>query len=107
MDTFEGIKPKYDIIVVSVYKLVHSESGKFYIGSTGNFYNRRKSHITALRGGCHPVKELQELYAASPHFRFELDSIGINHSDPDVRERAYDREQYLIDQYWGNLLLQY
>lgn len=105
MDTFEGAKPKHGLIVVSVYKLIHRDSGKFYIGSTGDFYERRKNHIVSLRRGCHPVKELQKLYTESPHFRFELDSIGINHSDPNVRERAYDREQCLIDQYWGDPLL--
>ena len=105
MDTFEGAKTPHGKIIVGVYKLVHRDSGKFYIGSSGDFYNRRKTHIVALRAGQHHLQEMQNLYNESPHFTFELDSIGINYKDPAVREKAYDREQELLDQYWGDPLL--
>jgi hypothetical protein len=105
MDTFEGAKPVHGKIVVSVYKLTHRDSGKFYIGSTGDFYVRRKNHIVELRNGKHPIPEMQELYDESPHFTFELVSVGIDHTDPLVRERAFDQEQALLDMHWGNPLL--
>lgn len=105
MDTFEGAKTPHGKIIVGVYKLVHRDSGKFYIGSSGDFYNRRKTHIVALRAGQHHLQEMQNLYNESPHFTFELVSIGINYKDPAVREKAYDREQELLDQYWGDPLL--
>ena len=105
MDTFGGAKTPHGKIIVGVYKLIHRDSGKFYIGSSGDFYNRRKTHIVALRAGQHHLQEMQNLYNESPHFTFELDSIGINYKDPAVREKAYDREQELLDQYWGDPLL--
>ena len=105
MDTFEGAEFDRGRVIVGVYKLIHHDTGKFYIGSTGDFHTRRRKHIERLRSGIHHCKELQELYNETPHFVFELDSIGVNHSDPNVRERAYEREQALINEHWHNLLL--
>lgn len=105
METFEGGEPINDRIIVVVYKLIHRNTGKFYIGSSGNFFNRRRKHIEALRRNEHHAKELQALYNESPHFIFELDSIGVDHADPNVREKAFDREQALLDAYWGDPLL--
>jgi hypothetical protein len=105
MDIFEGAKPKFGTKIIAVYKLIHRNTLKFYIGSTGNFRNRRKTHISSLRAGNHPVKELQELYSQSPHFVFELQAIGVGGGDADARERAYDLEQVLLDKHWGEPLL--
>jgi hypothetical protein len=105
MDTFEGAEPVPGRIIVTVYKLVHRDTGKFYIGSSGNFFNRRRKHIEALRRNEHHAKELQELYNESPYFIFVLDSIGVDHTDPNVREKAFDREQVLLDMHRGDPLL--
>lgn len=105
MDTFEGAEPISDRIIVAVYKLVHRNTGKFYIGSSGNFFVRRRKHVERLRRNEHHTKELQDLYNEAPHFVFELDSIGINHTDPNIREKAFDREQALLDAHWGDPLL--
>ena len=42
--------------MVGVYKLIHRDSGKFYVGSTRDFYERRKNHIVKLRAGQHPAQ---------------------------------------------------
>lgn len=104
-DTFDGIKAPIGQVIVCVYKLIHVATGYFYIGSTGNYKLRRKSHITALRGGKHNVQKMQELYDESPHFKFEIDSVGFDVEDPEVREKAFAREQELLDINSDNPLL--
>lgn len=104
-DTFEGIKAPAGRVIVCVYKLIHLATGYFYIGSTKNFTRRRKDHIVDLRAGKHSVQKMQELYNESPHFRFEIDSVGFDVDDPEVREKAYDREQALLDLHCSNPLL--
>lgn len=104
MDKFDGPIPEYKTTLICVYKLIHRDTGKFYIGSTTNYYQRRMGHISLLRRNKHPVKTLQNLYNESPHFIFEIDSLGSGVKDPEVREKAYDREQELLDANKDNLL---
>lgn len=106
MDTFEGYAPvKSNERIIAVYKLIHKASGKFYIGSSGDFYKRRINHISELRNNRHYVVGLQELYNESPHFFFHIVSIGTESPDVDIRDRAYDIEQELLDKHWGDPLL--
>ncbi len=105
IDTFDGIRAPKGQVIVCVYKLIHIATGYFYIGSTNNYAMRRKGHITTLRAGKHHVQKMQELYNESPHFRFEIDSVGFDVSDSEVREKAFAREQELIDLNSDNPLL--
>ncbi len=104
-DTFDGIKAPIGQVIVCVYKLIHKATGYFYIGSTGNYKLRRKSHINELRAGTHAIQKMQELYNESPHFIFVLDSAGFDIDDPEVREKAYTREQELLNLCANNPLL--
>lgn len=87
------------------YKLTHVPTRKFYFGSTGDIYNRFKVHWGELRRGTHNNKRLQALYIESPHFHLHFFLTGDGPSDEDVREKAYDIEQKLLDEHWGSDLL--
>lgn len=45
-----------------IYKITHNVTGRSYIGSTENFKKRIKSHMDALRGDRHPVRDMQNDY---------------------------------------------
>ena len=102
-DTITGAKGDWkDRTVTGAYKLTHVKSGKFYVGSTGNFYERRKHHIVLLRMGKHFVTDLQELYNENPEIHFELFLTGY---DEHARELAYDHEQSMLDENKTNPLM--
>jgi len=48
--------------VSGIYCLVNTTSGKFYIGSTTNFYKRFYRHRAELRVGCHANGHLQRSF---------------------------------------------
>jgi len=49
-------KPKK---VIAVYEIRNTVSGKFYIGSSANLYERWRTHKNKLRAGTHPNPKLQ------------------------------------------------
>ncbi len=55
-----------------VYWIVHQKTGRFYIGSTGNFEQRKNIHLRSLLGGYHFNKELQSDYNRDPSINFEF-----------------------------------
>jgi hypothetical protein len=95
-DSFLGFIPKYQDKITGAYKLIHVKTGKFYVGSTANFYERRVTHIVQLRRNEHHCKKLQELYREDPHFKFEFFLAG---RDEKARKLAFDTEQMLLDEY--------
>lgn len=42
-----------------IYKIINTINGKFYVGSTGNMYERTRCHRNRLRRGKHHCKHLQ------------------------------------------------
>lgn len=42
-----------------IYKIINTVNGKFYVGSTGNMYERTRGHRNLLRRGRHHCKHLQ------------------------------------------------
>jgi group I intron endonuclease len=53
--------------MVGIYKLVHTNTKKYYIGSSVNIQQRYNSHLSYLRNTKHS-KSLQELYDQDPNF---------------------------------------
>jgi group I intron endonuclease len=44
---------------IAVYRIVNTESGTYYIGSSTNLYERWRTHRNKLRAGTHPNPQLQ------------------------------------------------
>ena len=44
---------------IAVYRIVNTESGTYYIGSSTNLYERWRTHRNKLRAGTHPNPKLQ------------------------------------------------
>lgn len=60
-----------------VYALVHEPTGKMYIGSSANAPKRLRVHLSQLKNGSHPARELQADYDlhGGPLRLFLLDEI--------------------------------
>lgn len=78
-----------------IYRIVHAESGKGYVGSAVNIRRRWYKHLSELRHKRHASRHLQsawEKYGAEA-FRFECLEIV-----PE-KKRLIEREQYWLDHY--------
>lgn len=53
-----------------IYAIRNLNNNKVYIGQTSNCNGRRKQHISALRAGTHPVKEMQNDFDKGDLFKF-------------------------------------
>jgi len=80
-----------DHVIPAAYVLSHPSSGKRYIGSTGNLYNRIHLHKSRLKAGTHDNKPLQEAF--NDDRCFNLSAIFTND-----KESALDLEQILLDE---------
>lgn len=83
----------------SVYLISSPSSGKVYIGSTSNTYNRVIQHRTKLTASYHGNQQLQSVYDANPYLEYICFKVKEG-QDP------LDLEQELLDRYWstGRLL---
>ena len=84
-------KFKHNVRICTAYILTHVKSGCFYVGSSGDAYRRKLSHLETLRKNIHHNVKLQQLYNddADVTFTFYL---------TDTREEAYGYEQQLLDE---------
>lgn len=80
-----------DHAVPAAYVLSHPSTGKRYVGSTVNLYNRVCLHKSRLKAGTHDNRPLQEAY--NNNARFDLSAILT-----DSKEKALDLEQQLLDE---------
>lgn len=80
-----------------VYRLYNTYANKFQIGSTGNFQQRKKQHLTELCGGYHACKHLQNAWNKYGDDAF----IFFVESRYETRQEAYDAEQRWLDQFCG------
>ena len=55
-----------------IYKILNNVNGKFYIGSTNNFNNRKITHLTKLNKGKHENKYLQRAWNKYGEDNFEF-----------------------------------
>ncbi len=76
-----------------IYRITHNVTGRSYIGSTENFEKRIKSHIDALRGDRHPVRDMQRDYNEYGD-DFTIEKIWIVQSPED-----HGKEYELMDKY--------
>lgn len=88
-----------------VYVITHVPSGRFYVGSTIDFFKRQIQHAYKLRSGQHVNPGLQECYCEDPHFRFTFHLVGIEGVDSDIKENAQKLEQEYLDRFQGDPLL--
>lgn len=92
--------------LIGAYLIKHIPTGSFYIGSTGDLKYRLRKHREALRRGDHPNSRLQELCNPNPLFSVTFYPIVDDGSEFRIlREKAYDKEQELLDLHWGSELL--
>lgn len=80
------------------YVLKHIESGKEYIGSTGNLNIRQVEHRSKLNTSSHHIKQLQELYDKDNKIDFII-------FPTETRDEAYSKEQILLNSTNKELLL--
>lgn len=66
---------------IAVYRIVNTESGTYYIGSSTNLYERWRTHRKKLRSGTHPNPRLQASWKKHGEGKFafvilaEFDSV--------------------------------
>lgn len=66
---------------IAVYRIVNTESGTYYIGSSTNLYERWRTHRKKLRSGTHPNPKLQASWKKHGEDKFafiilaEFDSV--------------------------------
>ena len=78
---------------MGVYKIRNLISGKFYIGSTVSFRNRRDAHFKELRSGVHNNRRLQAAFNKYGENAFVFEPIEII----DHEDKLLEREQYYLD----------
>lgn len=78
----------------AAYILYFEESGKFYIGSTRDLYQRVCSHIKELRNGRHSNSEFQKDYESAENKTIRFSFIRV-----DDRKEGYVIEQLLLDKH--------
>lgn len=87
--------------VAAVYRIIHKESGRFYVGSTVNARSRLKRHFYDLQAGTHHSPFLQRAWLkyGPAEFRFEVVEY--------VADRAWIlfHEQAYIDTFRGKDVL--
>ena len=76
---------------VGAYIIQHTPTGKFYIGSSKDVYDRWSSHLNFLKNETHPNSKLQALY------RGDADEFTYTPLLTSTRKQAYDKEQQLLD----------
>lgn len=81
--------------VPASYALVHVQTGRVYVGSTGRIYARLYEHQNLLKKGRHPLRELQNDYNASPEMKYY-------HWLAESPEAAQRGEQELVDRLWDS-----
>jgi group I intron endonuclease len=75
-----------------VYRMNNLVTNDFYIGSSGNIYNRYYSHWNMLKDGDHPNSKIRN--HALLHGRDSFDFQVLEYCD---KQLMYDREQYYYD----------
>lgn len=79
----------------SVYMFLNNETDELYIGSTNNLVNRFKKHYGGLKNGTHFNSKFQKAFDNNSNF--DLYSLPLA-----TRDDAYDLEDKLIKDHWGN-----
>lgn len=86
--------------IPAAYILYLDETGRYYIGSTGNLYQRTYSHVLLLKKGIHPNSSFQKDYQAA-----KCKDTRISFIRADDRKQAYEIEQLLLNNHNDSGLL--
>lgn len=78
--------------IFAAYLIVHTNTKRVYVGSTGQPGIRFKSHFRELKKGKHVNYKMQELYNEDPEFHTIVYKVA-------NRSKAFDLEQALINYY--------
>lgn len=81
-----------------VYTITDKLTGKFYIGSTGNYTARKKRHLRELANGKHHCKPLLDIYTNPDNLDFYYYAV-------ESREEAYTLEDKMLLENKDNPLL--
>lgn len=84
----------------AVYILYLEECGMYYIGSTGDLYQRTYTHRLDLRNGYHHNGTFQKCYTNSKDKIIRISFIRVK-----GRQEGFDLEQLLLDKYINSGLL--
>lgn len=78
----------------SVYKIICTDNGEIYIGSSSNFANRKRGHLYSLRKGTHHSPYLQRAFNkyGEGTFLFEVIESSIILADLIKRETYYIKQ---------------
>lgn len=90
-NTIDMYPNRKNFSVPGTYAICHPNSGKAYVGSTGNLYTRISQHRRNLIDGRHRNVDLQNAYDSDPNF----DLVFRTTND---RKEAYVIEQDLLDE---------
>ena len=84
--------------LIGTYVFKHVLSNKLYVGSTSDVVGRKNQHIRELKRNDHPNKEFQRAFNEDPRLNFFFIIT-------ETREEAFDREQFILDQYFSTNML--
>lgn len=79
----------------NIYIIHNKNTGKFYVGRTGNYKNRWKSHRTLLRRKVHPSKYLQDSWNKHGEDKFEFYIM----EELSTLEESIEMEQMYLEDY--------
>lgn len=82
---------------VGVYKIQNTVSGKYYIGSSKNVFNRMRQHFSALRNNRHHCIGLQNSFNQHGFDAFAFCLLSICYSIDD----AHKQEEILLGVHYG------
>ena len=68
-------------MVSGIYKIVHKESGKFYLGSSKNIKGRMRTHVKQLEGNRHHCQHLQAAWNKYGCKSFKPEIVEEIHTD--------------------------
>ena len=77
-----------------IYRIVHTASGRSYIGQTADFAPRWKRHLSDLRRGVHTSRRLQNAWTKHGEEAFEWEIL-----EECKVEHLTEREQWHMDHY--------
>lgn len=77
-----------------IYAIINLRNNKFYIGSTNNFYVRRKGHFNDLKGNRHKNNHLQNAYNLDSKYFIMVEIESISNL-----EVLRQREQLWLDEF--------
>lgn len=79
-------------MISCIYKITNKANGKFYIGSTHNFEERKYGHLAKLKQGKHPSRYLQRSFLKYGENIFEFEILEETKIDS-----LLIREQFYLD----------